>query len=42
LFEDLKPLFKNKPIVVVFTKVDLKHFDDLEPESKAQLTALLQ
>ncbi len=42
LFHSIKPLFKNKPIVVVLSKTDLKKFEDLSPEDQAALKALGQ
>lgn len=32
LFESLKPLFRNKPLLVVVNKIDLKRLEDLSPE----------
>ena len=29
LFNDLRPLFKNKPVMIVFTKIDLKKLEEL-------------
>jgi nucleolar GTP-binding protein len=37
LFNSIKPLFKNKPLVVVISKTDLKKWDDLSPESKQKI-----
>lgn len=34
LFNSIKPLFKNKPIVLVLTKTDLKSWNDLPQETK--------
>ena len=34
LFHSIKPLFKSKPMVVVLSKMDLKKWDDLSPESQ--------
>jgi len=36
----LKPLFKNKPIVIVLNKIDLISFEELEAESKEMLLSL--
>lgn len=35
LFEELMPLFANKPVFVVLNKSDLRKFDQLSPENKA-------
>lgn len=35
LYHTIKPLFKNKPVLVVFNKIDLKRVEDLVPEKKA-------
>ncbi len=32
LFNNIKPLFKNKPLVIVLTKTDLKKFEELTYE----------
>lgn len=34
LFNSVKPLFKNKPLLLVFSKSDLKTVDQLEEEDK--------
>uniref|UniRef100_A0A0K8TRI1 Nucleolar GTP-binding protein 1 n=1 Tax=Tabanus bromius TaxID=304241 RepID=A0A0K8TRI1_TABBR len=34
LFESIKPLFTNKPLIVVVNKVDIVAFDDIAPERK--------
>jgi nucleolar GTP-binding protein len=34
LFQSIKPLFKNKPMVVVLSKMDLKKWDELTPEAQ--------
>ena len=34
LFNNIKPLFKNKPLIIVLTKIDLKKFEDLPKEKK--------
>jgi nucleolar GTP-binding protein len=34
LFLSIKPLFKNKPLVIFLNKIDLRPFEDLEPEEK--------
>ena len=38
LFENIKPLFAKKPLVIVITKTDLKKFDELETEFQDKLT----
>ena len=40
LFHSIKPLFKNKPIVVVLSKTDLKKWADLTPEAQASIEAI--
>jgi len=37
LFHSIKPLFKNKPIVVVLSKTDLKKWDDMAPEAQKSI-----
>lgn len=37
LFNSIKPLFKNKPLVVVLSKTDLKKWEDLSPEIKQKI-----
>lgn len=34
LYSTLKPLFKNKPVLVVFTKTDIKRFTQIESHKK--------
>ena len=34
LYSTIKPLFKNKPVIVVFNKTDIKRVQDLSPEKK--------
>ena len=41
LFQSIKPLFANKLVFVVINKIDLCKPSDLEPETKAQLDAIL-
>jgi hypothetical protein len=38
----LKPLFKNKKILFVLSKTDLKRLEDIEPEDKDRLEVLLK
>lgn len=40
LFHNIKPLFKNKPIVLVLTKTDLKTWNDLEQETRDAIEAI--
>lgn len=40
LFHSIKPLFKNKPLLVILNKTDLRQVDDLAPEEKALLETL--
>jgi len=42
LYERIKALFTNKPVVLVFTKVDLKRFSDLDQEYQDKLSALIK
>jgi nucleolar GTP-binding protein len=32
LFNNIKPLFKNKPLILVMTKTDLRKFEELDEE----------
>lgn len=34
LFNSIKPLFKNKPLLMVFSKSDLKRLEEIEGEDK--------
>ena len=40
LFENIKPLFTNKPIVVCLNKIDILNVDDL-PDDKKKLLDML-
>jgi nucleolar GTP-binding protein len=40
LFESLRPLFANKPIIVGLNKIDLVRRDQLSPENEALLAKL--
>lgn len=42
LFNNIKPLFVNKPLVVVLTKIDLVRYENLKPEKKELLEKLAQ
>lgn len=41
LFHSIKPLFQNKPLLIVANKVDLKKFEDLDPEDRALIDTML-
>ena len=34
MYHTIKPLFKNKPVLVVFNKSDIKKIGDVEPEKQ--------
>ncbi|KAI6175398.1 Nucleolar GTP-binding protein 1 [Aphelenchoides bicaudatus] len=40
LFESIRPLFANKPVVVALNKIDLVRRDQLSPENEAMLAKL--
>lgn len=40
LFESIKPLFTNKPLIIVMNKVDIVHLDELSPEKRTVLKPL--
>ncbi|KAK3390488.1 P-loop containing nucleoside triphosphate hydrolase protein [Podospora didyma] len=40
LFKSIKPLFANKMVFIVLNKMDIKAFEDLEPEMQAELNDL--
>ncbi|CAD8145254.1 unnamed protein product [Paramecium octaurelia] len=42
LFKDLKPLFKNKPLLLVMTKIDIKKFEQLDPIDQQKLQDVIQ
>lgn len=42
LFKSIRPLFANKIVFIVINKIDLKRPEDLDPETKAELDALLK
>lgn len=42
LFKSIKPLFSNKLVFVVVNKIDVTRPEDLEPELKAELDAILK
>lgn len=37
LFESIRPLFTNKPLIVVMNKVDIVRLEELSPEKRAVL-----
>ena len=42
LYERIKALFANKPVVIVFTKIDLKKFEELDEVHQEKLRTLVQ
>jgi len=40
LFNNIKPLFQAKPLVIVLTKSDLQKYKDINPEQKKKIDAL--
>jgi len=42
LYNNIKALFAKKPVVIVFTKIDLKRFDELDPEAQEKLRRLVE
>ena len=42
LFQSIKPLFANKLVFIVINKIDLFKPEDLDPETKTQLDAILK
>ena len=42
LFQSIKPLFANKLVFVVINKIDVMRPEDLDPESKEKLDAILK
>lgn len=42
LFESIRPLFANKPVVVALNKIDLVRRDQLSPENEELLAKLEQ
>ena len=40
LFESIKPLFANKPLIVVLNKIDIMEIDDLDKERRAVVAQL--
>lgn len=41
LFHSIKPLFQNKPLLIVANKVDLKKLEDLDSEERALIDTML-
>lgn len=39
LFNGIRPLFVNKPVIVCVNKVDVKRIDELKPDQQASLTS---
>lgn len=37
LYENIKPLFKNKPLLIVLNKIDLVKMNELQKDKKAEL-----
>ncbi|KAK0735879.1 P-loop containing nucleoside triphosphate hydrolase protein [Apiosordaria backusii] len=42
LFKSIKPLFANKMVFIVLNKMDVKKFEDLEPEMQTELNDLVK
>ncbi|XP_018646229.1 nucleolar GTP-binding protein, putative [Schistosoma mansoni] len=42
LFQNLKPLFRNKPLVIAANKVDIKPFEELSEEDKQSINSIVQ
>ena len=42
LFENIKPLFANKPLIVCANKVDVKRIDELSEENQVLFSIVLQ
>lgn len=40
LFNNIKPLFQSKPLVIVLTKIDLCKYTELSDEQKSKIEAL--
>jgi nucleolar GTP-binding protein len=40
LFNNVKPLFQAKPLVIVLTKSDMSKFDEIDPKRKAEIEEL--
>lgn len=42
LFDSIKPLFANKPLMIVVNKIDIISLDELNPERRAIIDALIK
>jgi len=42
LYNTIKPLFKNKPVIVAFNKTDLKKLEELSANKRAPIEAWLK
>lgn len=42
LFNNVKPLFQAKPLVIVLTKSDMSTFKDIDPKRKKEIETLAQ
>lgn len=40
LYDSIKPLFKNKPLIIVLNKMDIISLNELSPEKRAVLKPL--
>lgn len=40
LFNGIKAIFSDKPMVIVLTKTDLRKYEDLRPEEKALIEGI--
>ena len=40
MFNNIKPLFQAKPLVIVLTKIDLQTYKELEPDMKKEIEKL--
>ncbi|KAF9000415.1 P-loop containing nucleoside triphosphate hydrolase protein [Cyathus striatus] len=41
LFHSIKPLFTNKPVLLVINKIDIKRLEDLEPSTRALVDEII-
>ena len=41
LFHSIKPLFANKPVMLVMNKIDVTRLDDLTPENRALVDEII-
>ncbi len=42
LFNSIRPLFANKPVLIALNKVDIVRLEDLAPEKKSFLDSLVK